>query len=172
DQCVGAPRASGGVFTRNIYQRRPRFLRLDAVPFLGIEPKPGTTQTLHYQHPLSVAGTNYLAFLIRKLGGWSFHELNVPLESLRNFTRDGPDLSYDFFTRAQCVHALLTGDAAPLRLSFRWLLEAGVQPVSLVHDLQNHDEITYQLVEPDHRKDQTLQVGRERMTGKQLRERM
>src|SRR5262249_53177469 len=57
-------------------------------------------------------------------------------------------------------------------LAFRWLVEEGIQPVSLVHDLQNHDEITYQLVEPEHRKDRTLTVGKEKMTGKQLRERM
>jgi len=78
--------------------------------------------------------------------------------------------SYDFTTRAQVFHALLTGDAGPLRLSFRWMLEAGVQPVAFVHDLQNHDEITFQLVEPEHRKDQTLQVGGKKMTGKELRE--
>ena len=53
---------------RTVLARHTRVVRLDAVPFLGIEPKPGTTETLHYQHPLSVAGTNYLAFLVRKLG--------------------------------------------------------------------------------------------------------
>src|SRR5205085_4649779 len=148
-----------------------RVMRLDAVPFLGIEPKPDDPLTEHFKHPLSVQGTNSLAFLIRKLGGFSFEELNIPLRELKTFTEHGPDLSYDFFTRAQCLHALLTQDAAPLRLSFRWLLEAGVQPVTLVHDLQNHDEITYQLVEPEHRKDQLLPVGGEKLTGKQLRDR-
>ncbi len=172
DPSFAAQRAIAGDVVRTVHQRRTRFVRLDAVPFLGIEPKPGTTETLHYQHPLSVASTDTLAFLVRKLGGWSFHELNVPLGALKKFTRDGPDLSYDFFTRAQCLDALLTGDAAPLRLSFRWLLEAGIQPVALVHDLQNHDEITYQLVEPEHRKGELLAVGKEKLTGKQLRERM
>ena len=56
-------------------------------------------------------GANSLAFLIRKLGGHSFHELNIPLRELKAYTEHGPDLSYDFFTRAQCVHALLTQDA-------------------------------------------------------------
>lgn len=172
DPSFAAQRAIGGDVVRTVHQRRTRIVRLDAVPFLGIEPKPGTTETLHYQHPLSVSQTNDLAFLIRKLGGWSFHELNVPLESLKRFTRDGPDLSYDFFTRAQYLHALLTGDAAPLRLAFRWLLEADLQPLALVHDLQNHDEITYQLVEPEHRKDKLLTVGNKKLTGKQLREQM
>jgi maltose alpha-D-glucosyltransferase/alpha-amylase len=172
DPSFAAQRAIGGDAVRTVYQRRTRVVRLDAVPFLGIEPRPGTTQTWHYQHPLSFSATNYLAFLIRKMGGWSFQELNVPLESLNSFTRNGPDLSYDFFTRAQCLHALLTGDAAPLRLAFRWLLEEQVQPLTLVHDLQNHDEITYQLVEPDHRKDRVFVLGGQKMTGKQLRQRM
>jgi trehalose synthase len=172
DPSFAAQRVVFGDAVRTIYQRRTRVVRLDAVPFLGIEPKPETPATLHYMHPLSVTGTNLLAFSIRKLGGWSFHELNVPLETLKKFTANGPDLSYDFFTRAQYLHALLTGDAAPLRLSFRWLLDADVQPLTLVHDLQNHDEITYQLVEPEHRKDEELQVGDRKMTGKELRETM
>lgn len=172
DPSFAAQRIVFGDMVRTVYQRQTRIVRLDAVPFLGIEPKPGTTETIHFKHPLSVSGTNELAFAIRKLGGWSFHELNVPLEMLRDFTLNGPDLSYDFFTRAQYLHALLTGDAAPLRLAHRWLLEANMQPVSLVHDLQNHDEITYQLVEPEHRKDEELQVGDKKMTGEQLREQM
>lgn len=172
DPTFAAQRAIVGDAVRTIVSRRTPIVRLDAVPFLGIEPKPGTTETLHFKHPLSVTGTDTLAYSIRKLGGWSFHELNVPLETLKKFTQHGPDLSYDFFTRAQCLDALLTGDAGPLRLAFRWLLEADIQPVSLVHDLQNHDEITYQLVEPEHRKDETFDVGGRTQTGKQLRERM
>src|SRR5262249_7228109 len=79
---------------------------------------------------------------------------------------------YDFFTRAQCLHALLTGNAAPLRLAYRHLHEAGVPLVRLVHDLQNHDEITYQLVELDHRKDEAVTVGGVKVTGGELRERL
>lgn len=172
DPSFAAERALAGDIVRTVFERKTSIVRLDAVPFLGIEGKPGTTETLHFKHPLSVSATEELAFLIRKLGGWSFQELNIPLEELRTFTRHGPDLSYDFITRAQCLHALLTGDAGPLRLAFRWLLEAGVQPITLVHDLQNHDEITYQLVEPEHRKDQALMIGGQQRTGKELKESM
>ena len=31
--------------------------------------------------------------MTRRLGGWTFHELNVPLKQLKKFTQDGPDLS-------------------------------------------------------------------------------
>lgn len=172
DPSYAARRAIAGDVVRTLVDRKTQVVRLDAVPFLGIETKPGTTETLHFKHPLSVVGTDDVAMLVRKLGGWSFHELNVPLEDLKKFTAHGPDLSYDFVTRAQILHALLTEDAGPLRLSFRWMLEAGVQPGWFVHDLQNHDEITYQLVEPEHRKDKTLVVNGKKVTGKELREGM
>src|SRR5205085_1069773 len=149
-----------------------RVMRLDAVPFLGIEPKPDDPLTEHFKHPLSVQGTNSLAFLIRKLGGFSFEELNIPLKELKTYTEHGPDLSYDFFTRAQCMHALLTQDATLLRQAFQFLLDADVQPISLVHDLQNHDEITYQLVELDARGDEIFRVAGNEVTGRQLRDKM
>ncbi len=172
DPSYAARRVVAGGVVRNVVGRKTRVLRLDAVPFLGIESKHGSTEALHFKHPLSVVGTNDTAMMIRKLGGWSFHELNVPLKELRKFTESGPDLSYDFTTRAQMLHALLTGDAGPLRLSFRWMLEAGVQPVAFVHDLQNHDELTFQLTEPDGRKDETFAVGGRKLTGRQLKDEM
>jgi maltose alpha-D-glucosyltransferase/alpha-amylase len=170
DPSYAARRVVAGDVARNVVGRKARVLRLDAVPFLGIEPKPGTTEALHFRHPLSVVGTNDTAMLARKLGAWTFHELNVPLKDLKRFTENGPDLSYDFVTRAQCLHALLSGDAGPLRLSLRWVLEAGVQPVAFVHDLQNHDEITFQLTEPEGRKDEEFAVGGKRVTGRQLKD--
>jgi trehalose synthase len=172
DPSYAARRVIAGDAVRNVVLRKTRVMRLDAVPFLGIEPKPGTTETVHFRHPLSVVGTNDVAMLVRKLGGWTFHELNVPLKDLKPFVENGPDLSYDFTTRAQVMHALLTGDAGPLRLAFRWMLEAGVQPVAFVHDLQNHDEITFQLTEPEGRKDEVFTVGGKKMTGRELKDGM
>ena len=170
DPSYAARRVVAGAVVRNVVGRKTRVLRLDAVPFLGIERKPDSTEADLFKHPLSVVGTDDVAMLARKLGGWTFHELNVPLADLKKFTQSGPDLSYDFTTRAQVFHALLTGDAGPLRLSFRWMLEAGVQPVAFVHDLQNHDEITFQLTEPEGRQAETFEVGGRKLTGRQLKE--
>lgn len=172
DPSFAGPRAVSGDIVRQVHQLGTRVIRLDAVPFLGVEPEPGKTLSKHFKHPLSISGTNYLAFLTRKLGGWTFHELNIPLQELKQFTAHGPDLSYDFFTRAQCLHALLAEDAAPLRQAFDFLQQEGIKPISLVHDLQNHDEITYQLVELEHRKDQEFQLNGKCVTGKQLRDHM
>jgi maltose alpha-D-glucosyltransferase/alpha-amylase len=172
DPSFAAQRAVGGDITWTVHGLGARVLRFDAVPFLALEREGDRGETRHYQHGLSVTATDTLAALTRKLGGWSFHELNVPLENLTAFTKHGPDLSYDFFTRAQCLHALLTGDAAPLRQAFGFLRDSKVSPGSLVHDLQNHDEITYQLVELDRRKDEAFKLGGKQVTGKELRERM
>jgi trehalose synthase len=172
DPSFAAQRVVAGDIAKTVHSLGARVLRLDAVPFLGIEPQPGESLTSHFKHPLSVQGTNSLAFLIRKLGGYSFHELNVPLKELKAFTANGPDLSYDFFTRAQCMHALLMQDATPLRQAFQFLLDENMQPVSLVHDLQNHDEITYQLTELDGRGDELFTIHGERVSGRKLRERM
>ena len=172
DPSLAGPTSQTGDVTRTIHVLGARVVRLDAVPFLGIEPEEGTALSLHYMHPLSVLGTDMLAQLTRKLGGFSFQELNVPLEQLKRFAEHGPDLSYDFVTRTESLHALLSGDAAPLRLAFGFLREAGIQPVTLVHDLQNHDEITYQLVQLDHRGDDTFTIGGRDILGRQLRERI
>lgn len=172
DPSFAAQRAVAGDITWNVHDLGARVLRFDAVPFLALEPSGKAGETLHYQHGLSVTATDTIAALTRKLGGWSFHELNVPLEKLGHFTRNGPDLSYDFFTRAQCLHALLVADAAPLRLAFQFLRDGRVDSATLVHDLQNHDEITYQLNELDHRKDETFRLDGKKTTGKELRDRL
>src|SRR5204863_5800719 len=103
DPSFAAQRAISGNVVKTVHSLGARVMRLDAVPFLGIEPQPGETLSEHFKHPLSVQGTNSLAFLIRKLGGFSFQELNIPLRELKTYTEHGPDLSYDFITRAQCL---------------------------------------------------------------------
>ncbi len=147
DPSNAAERYQFGDAGRNILDRGVRVLRLDAAPFLGLDPNPNSNMAITYLDPESINGTNYLAFAIRKLGGWSFQELNVPIPQLVQFSTNGPDISYDFFTRAQVLHPLITGDAFPLRLAFNLLLQGGVQDGTLFHDLQNHDEITYQLID-------------------------
>ena len=87
-----------------------------------------------------------IASLVRKLGGFTFQELNLAVDDIRKTSRRGADLSYDFLNRPAYHHALATGDTEFLRLTLRLGLQYGVQPVSLVHALQNHDELTYELV--------------------------
>ncbi|MFD1719940.1 maltose alpha-D-glucosyltransferase [Amnibacterium endophyticum] len=121
-------------------------LRLDANGFLGVEKSAEGTPAWSEGHPLSEAANHFIAGMVRKVGGFTFQELNLTMEDIRNTGRVGADLSYDFINRPAYQHALVTGDTEFLRLTLRTSLETGVEPVSLVHALQNHDELTYELV--------------------------
>ncbi|WP_459643134.1 maltose alpha-D-glucosyltransferase [Kineococcus sp. NUM-3379] len=121
-------------------------LRLDANGFLGVEKSAEGLPAWSEGHPLSQAANHVIAGMVRKVGGFTFQELNLTIEDIRDTGRVGADLSYDFVNRPAYHHALATGDTEFLRLTLRTSLELGVEPVSLVHALQNHDELTYELV--------------------------
>src|SRR4051794_22731291 len=145
-------------------------LRLDANGFLGLErvPKDGAPAWSE-GHPLSDAVNQVIASLVRKLAGFTFQELNLAVDDIRKTSRRGADLSYDFVNRPAYQHALATADTEFLRLTLRLGLQYGVQPVSLVHALQNHDELTYELVHfaGAHTEENFTFRGRE-MTGGEL----
>jgi maltose alpha-D-glucosyltransferase/alpha-amylase len=170
DPSYAGRRVAIGDAVRNIFDLGNKVVRLDAVPFLGIEPGRGSLSANYFMHPLSVIGANDLAMTARKLGGWSFEELNVPVEQFKDFVRTGPDLTYDFFTRAEAIHPLVSRDARPLRFEHQELIRQGVKHGTLIHDLQNHDEITYQLINLGSRKE--IQIGNEKLTGQQLKDRI
>ena len=116
-------------------------LRLDANALLGIERDPDG-RVWWANHPLSITANQLIADMVRKLGGFTFEELDSPLDSMRDMSRGGPDLSYDFVTRPIYDHALLTGDAQVLRLMFALMRKYSIDPGMLIHALQNHDELT------------------------------
>ncbi|MEN2736565.1 maltose alpha-D-glucosyltransferase [Microbacterium sp. X-17] len=121
-------------------------LRLDANGFLGVEKSAEGLPAWSEGHPLSHAANHVIAGMVRKVGGFTFQELNLTVEDIRDTGAVGADLSYDFINRPAYHHALATGDTEFLRLTLRTSLELGVEPASLVHGLQNHDELTYELV--------------------------
>jgi len=122
-------------------------LRLDANGFLGLEPGPEDGAPAWSEgHPLSEAVNQVIASLVRKLGGFTFQELNLAVDDIRTISRRGADLSYDFLNRPAYHHAIATADTEFLRLTLKIGLKYGLQPVSFVHALQNHDELTYELV--------------------------
>ena len=122
-----------------------RGLRLDANGFLGIERRDGE-KAWSESHPLSVTGNQLLGGIIRKAGGFSFQELNLTVDDIAEMSGGGADLSYDFITRPAYHHALVTGDAEFLRMMLRMVHDYGIDPASLIHALQNHDELTLELV--------------------------
>ena len=121
-------------------------LRLDANGFLGVEKALEQAPAWSEGHPLSQAANQLIGSMVRKVGGFTFQELNLTIDDIRNTGSVGPDLSYDFITRPAYQVALATGDTEFLRLTLRESLSLGVDQASLVHALQNHDELTYELV--------------------------
>ena len=122
-------------------------LRLDANGFLGVEKSAEGMPAWSEGHPLSEAANHLIASMVRKVGGFTFQELNLTIDDIRATSEAGADLSYDFVTRPALPprpghrrHRVPPAHPAHLR----WSL--GVDPASLVHALQNHDELTYELV--------------------------
>jgi trehalose synthase len=146
-------------------------LRLDANGFLGVEKSAEGLPAWSEGHPLSHAANHIIAGMVRKVGGFTFQELNLTMEDIRDTGAVGADLSYDFIGRPGYHHALATGQTEFLRLALTASLELGVAPVQLVHGLQNHDELTYELVHwaTRHRDDKYRFRLRE-VTGAQLAE--
>ncbi|HLT61636.1 MAG TPA: maltose alpha-D-glucosyltransferase [Microlunatus sp.] len=121
-------------------------LRLDANGFLAVEKTTEGAPAWSEGHPLSEAANQFIASMVRKVGGFTFQELNLTIDDIRATSERGADLSYDFVNRPAYHHALATADTEFLRLTLNAALELGVEPAGLVHALQNHDEMTYELV--------------------------
>ena len=121
-------------------------LRLDANGFLGVEKSTEGLPAWSEGHPLSEAANHLIASMVRKVGGFTFQELNLTINDIAETSQAGADLSYDFINRPAYQHALAVQDTEFLRLTLNASLEFGVAPLSLVHALQNHDELTYELV--------------------------
>jgi len=121
-------------------------LRLDANGFLGVEKSAEGLPAWSEGHPLSEAANQFIASIVRKMGGFTFQELNLALDDIRAMGRSGADLSYDFVNRPAYHHALVAHDTEFLRLTMNTALQMGISTGSLVHALQNHDELTHELV--------------------------
>jgi trehalose synthase len=144
-------------------------LRLDANGFLGVEKSAEGDAAWSEGHPLSEAANHLIASMIRKMGGFSFQELNLSIDDIKTMGGSGADLSYDFITRPAYHHALVTADTEFLRLTLNEARDYGIDPASLVHALQNHDELTHELVHFStvHRDDPYTYHGEE-VTGAEL----
>jgi trehalose synthase len=138
-------------------------LRLDANGFLGVEKSAEGRPAWSEGHPLSEAANQLIASMVRKVGGFSFQELNLSIDDIRTMSETGADLSYDFVNRPAYHHALVMADTSFLRLTMQLSQQAGVAPISLVHGLQNHDELTHELVNfaARHAEDDFVYKGRE-----------
>lgn len=148
-------------------------LRLDANGFLGVEKSVDLAPAWSEGHPLSQAANQLIGSMVRKVGGFTFQELNLTIDDIKNTGAVGPDLSYDFITRPANQVALATADTEFLRLTLREAMRIGVDQASLVHALQNHDELTYELLHFAHgHADELFTFAGEELTGADLAERI
>ena len=145
-------------------------LRLDANGFLGVERSAdGDGPAWSEGHPLSEAANQLIASMVRKVGGFTFQEQNLSIDDIKKTSERGADLSYDFVNRPAYAHALAIGDTEFLRLTLNAALQHGLQPIRLVHALQNHDEMTYELVHFAIRhKDKVFRFRGSELTGGEL----
>ena len=74
-------------------------LRLDANGFLGVEKSSEGGPAWSEGHPLSEAANQLIASMVRKVGGFTFQELNLTIDDIKNTQGRGADLSYDFINR-------------------------------------------------------------------------
>lgn len=172
DPSHAAERIISGDIIKSIHVLKNKMLRLDANPFLGIEKTQNSKTSWSEGHPLSVTSSNNIAQLIRKLGGWSFQELNLTLDAIAAFSEYGADLAYDFITRPAVQHAMLTGDTTFLRFMYGLMQQYNLTPNTLIHGMQNHDEITYELVHFLEHADDEFNYKEAKITGKDLRDKI
>ena len=66
--------------------------------------------------------------MVRKVGGFTFQELNLTIDDIRATGEAGADLSYDFINRPAYQHALATADTEFLRLTLRTTLDSASTP--------------------------------------------
>jgi trehalose synthase len=170
DPSFAAPQMIIGDALHSLDVLGARMLRLDANGFLGVERR-ADGPAWSEGHPLSVVGNQLIAGMVRKTGGFTFQELNLTVDDIAAMSHGGADLSYDFITRPAYHHALVTGNTEFLRLMLKTMREYGIDPASLIHALQNHDELTLELVHfwTLHAKDTYSFAGRT-WTGDTLRE--
>ena len=145
DPSFAAPQMIVGDALHSVDVLGARGLRLDANGFLGVERQP-IGPAWSEGHPLSLVGNQLIGGMVRKAGAFSFQELNLTVDDIAAMSKVGADLSYDFITRPAYHHALLTGNTDFLRLMLRMVHEFKIDPASLIHGLQNHDELTLELV--------------------------
>ena len=170
DPSFAAPQMIVGDALHSLDVLGARMLRLDANGFLGVERR-ADGPAWSEGHPLSIVGNQLIAGMVRKAGGFSFQELNLTIDDIAAMSHGGADLSYDFITRPAYHHALITGDTEFLRLMLKTMRDYDIDPASLIHALQNHDELTLELVHfwTLHAKD-SYAFGGKNWTGETLRE--
>lgn len=147
-----------------------KILRIDANCLLGLEKVHDSKELWGSGHPLSGLSTKQLSMLMRKCGGYSYEENNSELENYFSDDNLGPDLSYDFALRTGYIHAIATSNTSLLKIQQKLVDEHKVDYASLIHAMQNHDNLCYELVHFDKYPDKEFYYNNENLTGAEIKE--
>lgn len=172
DPTFGANRIVAGDIIASISNYGNKILRLDANAVLGEEIIPDRLLAYSYAHPISIIASDLIAMQTRKLGGFTFQELDTNIATMKQFMHYGADLTYDFISRAAYLHALALGDADLLRLFTRLMQKENLPPVRFIHALQNHDEINMNYAQLNLTPKYTYTYKGKKVKGKDLRDQL
>lgn len=167
DPSFGTQKIIAADIIQSIHFLNNQMLRLDANPFLGVEISQGKAWSEN--HPLTIASSDLISMMIRKVGGFSFQELNMSIDDIRTLSELGSDLTYDFITRAAYMNALVNQDVSFLYLMIHLMKTAGMPLLNFIHALQNHDEFNYDLVQFITHKDTEYRLKDQKISGSDLR---
>uniref|UniRef100_B8DJH3 Trehalose synthase n=1 Tax=Nitratidesulfovibrio vulgaris (strain DSM 19637 / Miyazaki F) TaxID=883 RepID=B8DJH3_NITV9 len=117
-------------------------------PLTGLDPLPRTAYGDQGHAPaLEPAPTAALSLAreTRRYGGWAWQRDRLPLPLLARTLHESADVAEDTVTSPAAEHALLTGDARPLRALLDDALRLGIDMRRLVHATPGPDGVDYAL---------------------------
>ena len=117
-------------------------------PLTGLDPLPraayGDTSRTPALEPAPTAALS-LGRETRRYGGWAWQRDRLPLPLLARTLQESTDVAEDTVTSPAAEHALLTGDARPLRALLDDALRLGIDMRRLAHTTPGPDGVDYAL---------------------------
>jgi trehalose synthase len=117
-------------------------------PLTGLDPQPraayGEPGPAHALEPAPSAALA-LGRETRRYGGWTWQRDRLPLPLLARTLHESADVAEDTVTSPAAEHALLTGDARPLRALLDDALRLGIDMRRLVHATPGPEGVDYAL---------------------------
>ncbi|MFV0421320.1 hypothetical protein [Oleidesulfovibrio sp.] len=148
DPSAAAKRVFSGSIIRQVGELGTALAGLDLTAFAGAVVDEGDQRGP--ATPLLDASRE-IASEVRRYGGWSLLTNSMQLPLLKAILDSGPDMAVDRYASPAAAHALLTGDAEPLRLTMTILKNSGIDHRRMMHPVLWGNGIDYsmpQLAEP------------------------
>ncbi|HEU6438084.1 MAG TPA: hypothetical protein VE028_11590 [Nitratidesulfovibrio sp.] len=148
DPSAAAQRILSSSIIQQIGMRGVALAGFRVEPLTGLDPLPRTASgDPGYAPALEPAPTAALSLgrETRRYGGWAWQRDRLPLPLLARTLQESADVAEDTVTSPAAEHALLTGDARPLRALLDDALRLGIDIRRLVHATPGPDGVDYAL---------------------------